>query len=258
MDDIKILSPGQRIRSIRKQLGIKQEELAGDKFSKNYISMFENNKRKINPINATYLADRINEISKKKEKDIYITASYLLKTESDMATERCNNLFEDVELKYDLDTHDRLKKIYLAIEISKKYSLSNYYGRGMYLLGKISLEKNVYHCAITQFLEALNHFSMFKQKQSVVEAYKMLGITFYLKKDIESSIIYLNLAESNISELSNINRKNDQREQIAYYRALCYYAKEEIYNALLILNEMDSKNEKITTLKNKIKRKLAS
>jgi len=78
MKDFKILNPGQRLKDIRRTLKLRQEELAGEKFSKNYISMFENNKRTINAINATYLSDRINELAKEKGINISITSSYFL------------------------------------------------------------------------------------------------------------------------------------------------------------------------------------
>ncbi|MBS4539104.1 helix-turn-helix transcriptional regulator [Clostridium sp. D2Q-11] len=258
METIRILSPGERIKNLRKQLGIKQEELAGSKFSKNYISMFENNKRNINPINATYLADRINYISKEKEVDIYITASYLLKTESDMATEECNLIFEEVELNYNLTTTDKLHKIFTAIQIAKEYGLSNYYGRGLYLLGKLSLSNKIYHCAVTQFLDALDHFSRLNQISSVIETHKMLGITMLLKDDIDNAIIHLNLAESNVLELEKSKINNDIREEIAYYRALCYFNNNDIIRAQSILNKVDTHNEKIMVLKNKVKENLVS
>lgn len=258
METIRILSPGERIKSLRKKLGIKQEELAGKKFSKNYISMFENNKRNINPINATYLADRINYISKEKDIDIYITASYLLKTEGDMATEQCNILFEEVELTNNLSTTEKLHKIFSAIGIAKEFNLSNYYGRGLYLLGKLSLNNRNYHCAVTQFLDALDHFSRLHQISSVVETHKMLGITMLLKDDIENAIIHLNLAESNVLKLERNKINDDIREEISYYRALCYFNNNDIITAQHILNKVDTNNEKILRLKNKVKDNLVS
>ncbi|MBS4536749.1 helix-turn-helix transcriptional regulator [Clostridium sp. D2Q-14] len=256
MQIIKILSPGERIKIIRKKLGINQEELAGSKFSKNYISMFENNKRKINPINATYLADRINYLSKEKGEDIYINASYLLKTESDMATDECNKLFEEVELNNKINTEEKLGKIYSAIEISKKYNLANYYGRGLYLLGKLSLNNKRYHCAITQFLDALDHFSRLNQVSSVVQTHKMLGITMLLRDDIDNALIHFNLAKSNILKLDKNKINHDINEEIAYYKSLCYFDNNDVIKAQEILNKIDSSNEKILLLKNRVKENL--
>ena len=56
LEKIEILTPGQRLREIRRKLGVRQEDLAGKNLSKNYISMFENDKRRISIINATYLS----------------------------------------------------------------------------------------------------------------------------------------------------------------------------------------------------------
>lgn len=256
MQTIKILSPGERIKSIRKKLMIKQEELAGSKFSKNYISMFENNKRKINPINATYLADRINYLSKQKGEDIYINASYLLKTESDMATDECNRLFEKVELNSGLSISEEIGNIYFAIEIAKKYNLLNYYGRGLYLLGKLSLNNKRYHCAVTQFLDALDHFSRLNQLSSVVETHKMLGITMFLKDNIDNALIHFNLAESNILELDKNKINHDIGEEISYYKSLCYFNNNDVIRAQKILNKIDTNNEKIVSLKNKVRENL--
>ena len=43
---IEILTPGQRLKALRKQFGLKQEDLESKNLSKNYISMFENDKRR--------------------------------------------------------------------------------------------------------------------------------------------------------------------------------------------------------------------
>ena len=87
--ELTILEPGQRLKEARKKLGLKQDDLAGENMSKNYISMFENGKRRISIINAAYFADILNNKAEEKGIKLNVTASYFVKNEKDIAREKC-------------------------------------------------------------------------------------------------------------------------------------------------------------------------
>ncbi|MTI68459.1 MAG: helix-turn-helix transcriptional regulator [Firmicutes bacterium] len=217
MDEI--LSVGQRIKKIRKGLDIKQEELAGNRFSKNYISMFENDRRNINSINATYLTKRINELAKEKGVDFFITNSYLLKTEKDLARDKCHEWLEEVEVGCDITLEEILKNLYKAAKYSSKYKLFDLYARAQYLKGVNSLERKLYKCASTQFLEALQYFTKLDHNNSMFETYKSLAITLIEQKLYKQGLIYLDMAHGIV--LNKPDKQFEKIKDIKYYKSLC-------------------------------------
>ncbi len=255
MGELDILNQGQRLKKIRKKLKVRQDELAGKKFSKNYISMFENNKRRMNPVNATYLAKRINTIATENELDIFVTASDLLKSQEDVAKDKCDRWLEDVEINSNLKVEDILKNLNNAMIVADKYNLIGYYGRAVYLKGIHCLNRQLYKCAVTHFLHALEYFLKLDNKMSLLQTYKYIGICLYRQRDIKQSIIFLNLAAATINSECNVNE--DNIEEIRYYRALCYFELGEYDIAQNIIGKMNEKSIKLLELANEINKKLA-
>ncbi len=222
MDDTAILSPGQRLRKLRKLIDVRQDEFGGEKFSKNYISMFENSKRNINPINAAYLAKRINLLAEKAGKNISISAAYFLKTEKDIACDRCRKWIKKVEYNSklsDIEINTYLNKIVI---VSKRYELFSLYGRAMFLMGLSALNRKLYKCAITKLLDSLNCFLKLDYQKSIVNVYKHIGIAFYNRGNTETALVYFDLVGSILKK----NCKYDlvSMEEISYYKNLCLYA----------------------------------
>jgi transcriptional regulator with XRE-family HTH domain len=200
MEDLKILGPGERLREIRKILKIKQEELAGDTFCKNYISMFENNRRRINPINATYLADKINRIAREKGIDLFVSSAYFLKNEEDIAKEKCIKWLKQVEEKRITDNIEVNKILYKVILLSAKYSLVEFLGDALYLKGINSLENYKYNCALIQLMDAAIYFAKQDRLTDVAKAYESIGKALKMQDLKEQGESVLTLAESIANE----------------------------------------------------------
>lgn len=234
MDDIKILKPGERLKELRKKLQLKQEELAGEKFSKNYISMFENNRRNINAINASYLANKINEFSEKKGMDIKINTSYLLKGQRDIAYDKCENWLREIETDLSLSNVEINFKAYKCLLLAAKYKLDALKGKALYLKGIDSFKNKRYDCAITQFLDSARYYSKERDFGFIVKIYEQVGICLYESGEFKQALIYFNLADTIImSDYSN----ELSSENINYYKALCYYHLGEYNIAKRIINE---------------------
>lgn len=73
-----ILTPGQKIKRILKELNIKQQAIAYRNFSAGYISQIINDKEEINPSTAKYIAERIKELAAKSGVVYDITSEYIL------------------------------------------------------------------------------------------------------------------------------------------------------------------------------------
>ena len=215
--EFQILTQGERIKRLRKELNINQDELGGAKFSKNYISMFENNKRQINAINAAFLARRINEIAKSKNRTLDITASYFLKTEEDLAKDKCMEWIDEVRNNYELTTYRRISILNKIIHISEKFNLRYYYAEGLFLKGIDLLNRKLYYCATTIFLECVNVFLEQNNYEKVAKAYKYIAILFYDQEKFSEALLYFNTAH-NIINHYHIN-DNNLLQEILYYKS---------------------------------------
>ncbi|WP_069649870.1 helix-turn-helix domain-containing protein [Caloranaerobacter ferrireducens] len=256
MKDIELLSPGQRLKRIRKILDVKQEELAGEKFSKNYISMFENDKRKINIINAIYLSDKINKLAKQKGIDINVSASLFLKTEKDMAKDKCLEWITYVESRNNISIYEINSSLYNVILLSTKYDLDEYKAKALFLKAKNELLRSHFSCATTLFLESVVYYSKLEDYISISDVYKYIGIILYNEGNFTEGLIYLNLAESMLVKSKEID--NSRMEDIKYRKALMFYKLGQYEMANSIIQKISNINDKLLELSNKINSFIAS
>lgn len=213
-----ILNQGERIKYIRKELNINQEELGGERFSKNYISMFENNKRQINPVNAAFLAKRINDIAKEKNLDMDITSSYFLKTDIDLAKENCDKMLNEVKSNIGLSDENIYILLKDVVILALEYNLLKQYGNAIFLMGLNSFRKKLYYCSLNQFMEALDTYYKLGNIQAIIDTYKYMGIVAYKNRNIHSALSYFNMAEN------LLKKEHDYLliDEIEYYREKCY------------------------------------
>lgn len=118
-NEVKILdflSPGKRIKALRKQLNIKQVELEAIGVSRNYISMVESDKRNLSGETLEKFLNFIENRADEFEVKVNLDTNYLLLPEKEEARNYCNE-----KLKSTLN-HECLDEL---IEIGEKYSLTD-------------------------------------------------------------------------------------------------------------------------------------
>ena len=107
MEHLEILSPGKKIRNIRKKLGIKQYEITGGEITRNLISIIENDKATLTKNVAKIIADNINKACDEKEIDFHISYLYLMESEKDQAIKIVDKYIE----KTSVDNFNDLQKL---------------------------------------------------------------------------------------------------------------------------------------------------
>jgi|GEM_PF-908082 len=118
-----IVPSGDRIRRLRKILGLKQEEITDGKITRNLISYIENGKTRLMPDTAKIIADCINIKAREQGKDMFITSEYLLEDEVTQADRLLGDLIEALQ-RYD-DNKDRmfLEELRKAEKLLDKYDI---------------------------------------------------------------------------------------------------------------------------------------
>ena len=153
--DIRIMTPGMKLKELRKKLGIKQYELAGNKITRNLISMLENDKANITKDTAVIFSENINDICRERHLDFNIEPEYFM----DTVKKQLENLFNQVisvlkksDIDYIKENHEKdiLSLEDLLIKYGEKEKKYNLYK----LLGDKYYNNNEYEQAYTYYIKA--------------------------------------------------------------------------------------------------------
>lgn len=107
------LSPGDILKKIRKELGFKQHEIAGDDITRNLISLIENNRASLNRGNAEILVRNINNLCRMKGidlelefKDLFISGIYDAKSKAITYTEFLKDVIRERKVIKESDINE--------------------------------------------------------------------------------------------------------------------------------------------------------
>ncbi|MGH4123759.1 MAG: helix-turn-helix domain-containing protein [Clostridium sp.] len=228
---MEFLTIGEKIKNLRKILGIRQEELTSIGVSRNFISMVENNKRKLSLKTAELLIEIFKSKSKEIGLDLDIDEKHLLKSPQEEAIEYCNEKINDTLLINEID--------YL-FDVCSRYNLSDilstlYVKKGnmLYSIGKFSE-------AFTYYYDALIFYNSINSIEDKAFIYNKLGrcrlqmleyfesLSFFTKAYNLSIIGNYKLVKKNsLYNMSlvykKINKIDDALEHIKKYIDICDY-----------------------------------
>lgn len=230
MQKFNILTPGEKIKYIRKTLKIRQEDIAGDTITRNLVSIIENNKANLTENVAKILTSNINNICKKRKIEFSITEDYLLENTITQAKKIAADYIDYI---YNLSINEIHKLYDMLDEIDmflKNFDIEDEKARlYIQIAHKFKLNKQ-YVQAIKYYLKAFE--SAHNDKFSNY-ALSMLGLcNIYLANYSEAIYLY--------TRLIRMDEKKTYYFDTKFNIALCY---KKLYNyneTLSILNELNN------------------
>ncbi|WP_026882885.1 helix-turn-helix domain-containing protein [Clostridium akagii] len=123
------LTTSEKIKKLRNQLFLKQEDLKDEKVTRGLISMIETDKRDLSPKAASKIADKFNEKAEKLNIVININEDYLLRSPKEDAEIYCLKKLKNAKVNRNII--DRVFKI------SKQFELIEVRAIGYFKLGEI-------------------------------------------------------------------------------------------------------------------------
>lgn len=148
---MKNMNLGQNLKKIRKDLNLKQHDIAGEDVTRNLISLMENNKTPIYHNVANIISKNINAILAKRGEDIYIQAEDILNPERYESRAKANEYINILRKHLEEKNYD--------LEIEKLNEIENF----------------------------LNKWNFIDKK---VKIYELLGDIFYNAKDLNREYYY--------------------------------------------------------------------
>lgn len=187
-----ILSNGEKIKRLRKELGARQEDLACEGNTRSNINRIENNKQELTAKTAKLIYKKMLYFAQKNEKNTeHITEQYLLETPEYQANEITKNIISELddfaEIKDINKFNSKKNEIELFLNKYEKYiSLSNQ-AKIYYSLGKAQ-------------------FKLYQFDESYINAFR--------SRDISYSILDFRINLKSFALLIKISYKLDRMSEV--------------------------------------------
>lgn len=190
-----ILAPGEKIRTLRENMGLNQDDLTDDRITRSLISMIENGKRKLTYKTAIIIAEKLNCYYSKLGKEI--TTDYLLNEEVDQVKEIASDFLKKHQI------HDSIillgeNQVELffdpIIKLVKEWCLKKELSEILFLRGQYYNKLTDYYRALQDYFSSLEYFLETSQYENVALLYLKIGTNFYMLEHFQESLLYFKRA----------------------------------------------------------------
>lgn len=183
---MKFLDSNEKIKKLRKDLNMKQQDLQDKNITRGLISMIEIGRRKLKYDTAVVLAKKFNKRANKLGIELSIDGNYLMRSPEEDARLYCLE-----KLKRNDISIDEIEKL---LYIIKTYNLTDVNAETYSKLGDIYYNKKSYHSAFTNYSQALDIFKNLKQDKKISYLYWRIGLCKMNLFQYSDCIIYLNFS----------------------------------------------------------------
>lgn len=160
------LTTGEKVRSLRKKLGMRQQELEDANITRAFISMIETGKRGLSRETAKALAEKINSKAVKLGLKISIDEEFFLRTPEEDAELYCSEKLNNDPTNDEID---------VILDICKRYNLIKTQARSYMILGDYAFEVEDYKKAFINYMMSLDLYKDTDDKSALAYLYNTLG-----------------------------------------------------------------------------------
>lgn len=224
----KIITPGEKIRDLRKLYKIKQHEITGDKITRNMISMIETDKAGLTEATAKVLVENITRICKEKGIKVDISLDYLMESGEEQANKVADEFINIFDKDYKI-FGDKEYETYIndLEEIIEKYKLKKKKYAVYERLGWLNMNSFKYYRAYTYYVKAFQNCSELFNNIELINT--IINITFCCGK--------LNLYKEGIDFIRlafiYMNKIPDEMLYTLKYNNICFLKKSGDYDQCL-------------------------
>lgn len=184
---MKFLTPGEKIKKMRKQFNMVQQEFEENFMTRSYFGMIEAGKRNINEKIAASIAEKFMKKAKSLGVDLHISPEYLMMSPQEEAKQYCEDkLSEDLTVE----------EIYEVIDITKEYIVPEVEMEAYRKLGELYHNQYKYLDAFIAFSNALDIAKNIDEKQIQAYLFNMLGACKYANMEYIEALVYFEKANS--------------------------------------------------------------
>ncbi len=235
---MEVLTPGEKIKKLRVDIGLKQEDITNGEVSKSLVSMIERNKRGLTWSVASSIADCLNKYYKNMGKEI--TPEFLMETEVDCVTKEIHEdlafLKEQVALK-NCDLKLTSQAIDKIMGLVNQWNLHKEKMELLLIRGDFFYYSYQYNCAIRDYSDVLIYYVEEKRYDDMAKVYNYIGSCYHMLMMIDQAINNYSKAYD-ITVEHNILNKEKIRMQASLNLIICYRKIQKYDMALQNINKL--------------------
>lgn len=239
-----ILSPGKKLKKIRKEFKIKQHEITGGEITRELISVIENEKCGFSQKAAEIISENINKICKERNIDFELTAEYLTEgvtTQANKVADEYINFLNNNESNISKNFSEDLRKIDLFLmhqNIHEKKSLI------FEKIGDLLRNQKDYNKSYTYYIKAFEHHNKFSNDVRLFNLLQKIGnVCIRLTRYNEA------LDFNNTALIYKNNVPEDLIYKVFFNNALCYVNLGDYINTLNEINHIEKTFKNLTKQK---------
>jgi tetratricopeptide (TPR) repeat protein len=228
---MKFLNQGQKIRKLRNELRLKQEDLISENITRPLISMIEVGKRNLTYAATNAIIEKFNKKAKELEINLDVDINYLLRSQSEDANIYCLEKLENNNI------HDIFNEL---IQISDEFDLLEVKAKIYKKMGDSWFDECNYIESFVNYTNAIDIYKGINQDKAIAYIYWKIALCKANLLQYKEALSYFNLARDYAAVYNDI----DINEISIYHIAKCYkklnkidLAKVHINNYLSICNK---------------------
>ncbi|EQB87637.1 tetratricopeptide (TPR) repeat protein [Clostridium punense] len=191
---MEFLTPGEKLRKIRKELNMTQSDFADESMTRSYVGMIEVGKRNLNPSIARIILEKLNARAKELNVEISIDEDYLTMSREEEAERYCKNI---------MDNNPTEEQVNSVIEISLKYGLKETGASAYRVMGDMKYEEYHYLDAFLAYNNSLDICKTIGKLDIQCYLINRLGMCKYDELDYVEALLYFTRAQQYAVELNN-------------------------------------------------------
>lgn len=219
------LTPGEKIKLLRHELGIKQIELQEIGISRNYVSMLESNKRNLNRRLLRKIINFFQEKALEKNINIVINEEQILLSQKEEAQIYCEEVLNNNPSSLQLEN---------LTPTCEKYELYETLTIINIKLGDMLYSKALYNKAFNKYYTALGLCNFHFNTKLKTKIYILLGSCKIQSLNYEEALSYLFKAYYKLNEHDDL----ESYQRCIFNIAIAYKKTKEYANALIYIDKL--------------------
>jgi tetratricopeptide (TPR) repeat protein len=216
---MKFLTSGEKLKSTRKYLKMKQEDLVDENITRGLISMIEIGKRDLTNNVALKLVEKFKKRAKELDIVFEIDHEFLLRSPNEDAELYCFKKFKEINEDKDINK---------ILEIAEKFNLLNIKAIGYSELGEYFFNKKDYDEAFINYNNSIDIFKNLKQTEKIPYFYLKIGLCKGMFLNYTEALSFFNLS----MHYAKLYNDTVIMKRSIYNCAKCYVALNKIEDAL--------------------------
>lgn len=239
---MRVLSTGEKIKSLRKGIGLKQEDIVSDEITRSLISMIENNKRNLTYKTAKIIARELNKYYVNLGKEI--TPDLLLESEVEQAQRIIRERLDEMKQLLDNPVPGNEYQVEESFEklmsFAEEWNLDEMIAVLHEAKGRYYYKTYLYNEALGEFFSSLEYYLHKAKYHKVADLYNFIGSCYFQMNLYDQALVYYDRVYE-ITITREIENQNQMKTLSLRNKILCYQRLKR-YDRVIEFVDMFKKN----------------